>query len=306
MSKGENKDCFVIMPIADCDGYEKGHFAHVYDDIIKPAIDKTEFNAIRADEVKETNFIHLDILKKLIDAPIAVCDLSTRNPNVLFELGIRQAFDKPVVLIQEKGTPKIFDIAPLRYLEYSKEMKYHEVLESQKSLQEAIEATKAAEGDSGNINSIVKLMALSSPAIIPNLDNSNKEVLALDVMRSQMNDLKMMMEMMVHEGRKGISRRSSIAAIEYERIVNKLDKISSLKMDIEQADREYTKLMRDTEEIMMNCGGELDHRMFKYFDKEKSIFQLDKMSLKLYSSASHSFPMHGCKGSAWLAGRGIR
>lgn len=264
MSKGENKNCFVIMPIADYDGYEKGHFAHVYDDIIKPAIDKTEFTAIRADEVKETNFIHLDILKKLIDAPIAVCDLSTRNPNVLFELGIRQAFDKPVVLIQEKGTPKIFDIAPLRYLEYSKEMKYHEVLESQKSLQEAIEATKAAEGDSGNINSIVKLMALSSPAIIPNLDNSNKEVLALDVMRSQMNDLKMMMEMMVHEGRKGISRRSSIAAIEYERIVNKLDKISSLKMDIEQADREYTKLMRDTEEIMMNCGGELDHRMFKY------------------------------------------
>lgn len=264
MSKGENKNCFVIMPIADCDGYEKGPFAHVYDDIIKPAIDKTEFTAIRADEVKETNFIHLDILKKLIDAPIAVCDLSTRNPNVLFELGIRQAFDKPVVLIQEKGTPKIFDIAPLRYLEYSKEMKYHEVLESQKSLQEAIEATKAAEGDSGNINSIVKLMALSSPAIIPNLDNSNKEVLALDVMRSQMNDLKMMMEMMVHEGRKGISRRSSIAAIEYERIVNKLDKISSLKMDIEQADREYTKLMRDTEEIMMNCGGELDHRMFKY------------------------------------------
>ena len=264
MSKGENKNCFVIMPIADCDGYEKGHFAHVYDDIIKPAIDKTEFTAIRADEVKETNFIHLDILKKLIDAPIAVCDLSTRNPNVLFELGIRQAFDKPVVLIQEKGTPKIFDIAPLRYLEYSKEMKYHEVLESQKSLQEAIEATKAAEGDSGNINSIVKLMALSSPAIIPNLDNSNKEVLALDVMRSQMNDVKMMMEMMVHEGRKGISRRSSIAAIEYERIVNKLEKISSLKMDIEQADREYTKLMRDTEEIMMNCGGELDHRMFKY------------------------------------------
>ena len=49
--------------------------------------------------------------------------------------------------------------APLRYLEYSKDMKYHEVLESQKKLQEAIEATKAAEGESGNVNSIVKLMA---------------------------------------------------------------------------------------------------------------------------------------------------
>lgn len=261
MSKKDNKNCFVIMPIADCDGYEKGHFAHVYNDIIKPAIEKTEFSAIRADEVKETNLIHLDILRKLIDAPIAVCDLSTRNPNVLFELGIRQAFDRPVVLIQEKGTPKIFDIAPLRYLEYSKEMKYHEVIESQKSLQEAIEATKGVENDAGNINSIVKLMALSSPAIIPNLDKTNKEVIALDYLQSQMTDLRMMMEMYMQEGR---IKKSSIAAIEYERILNKLEKINQGKFDLPQADREFSRLLRDTEEIMMNCGNEPDHRMFRY------------------------------------------
>lgn len=264
MSKEVNKNCFVIMPIADCDGYEKGHFSHVYNDIIKPAIEKTEFTAIRADEVKETNLIHLDILRKLIDAPIAVCDLSTRNPNVLFELGIRQAFDRPVVLIQEKGTPKIFDIAPLRYLEYSKEMKYHEVIESQKSLQEAIEATKGVENDAGNINSIVKLMALSSPAIIPNLDKSNKEVIALDYLQSQMTDLRMMMEMYMQEGKKYNLKRSSIAAIEYERILNKLDKINQGEMDLSQADREFSRLLRDTEEIMMNCGNEPDHRMFRY------------------------------------------
>ena len=200
----------------------------------------------------------------LFRSPIAVCDLSTRNPNVLFELGIRQAFDKPVVLIQEKGTQKIFDIAPLRYLEYSKDMKYHEVIESQRKLQEAIEATKAAEGDSGNVNSIVKLMALSTPAIIPNLDSSNKEVLALDVMRSQMNDIRMMMEMFIHDDKKGISRRSNIAAIEYERIVNRLDKLASSKLGPELADREYSKLMRDTEELMINCDGEPDCRMFQY------------------------------------------
>ena len=264
MSKEVNKSCFVIMPIADCEGYEKGHFAHVYNDIIKPAIEKTEFVAIRADEVKETNLIHLDILKKLIDAPIAVCDLSTRNPNVLFELGIRQAFDKPVVLIQEKGTPKIFDIAPLRYLEYSKEMKYHEVLESQKNLQEAIEATKGVENDAGNINSIVKLMALSSSAVIPNLDKSNKEIMALDFLQAQMTDLKMMMEMVMQDGRKANAKRNSIAAIEYERIVNKLEKLNEGKWDLPLADREFSRLLRDTEEIMMNCGNELDHRMFRY------------------------------------------
>lgn len=62
MSKKENKDCFVIMPIAECEGYETNHFAHVYNDIIKPAVAKTEYTATRADEVKETNLIHLDIL----------------------------------------------------------------------------------------------------------------------------------------------------------------------------------------------------------------------------------------------------
>ena len=67
MTKKENKECFVVMPISEVDGYNKGHFLHVYEDIIKPAVAFTEFTAIRADEVKETNFIHLDMLKKLID-----------------------------------------------------------------------------------------------------------------------------------------------------------------------------------------------------------------------------------------------
>lgn len=264
MSKKENKDCFVIMPIAECDEYEPNHFAHVYNDIIKPAVAKTDFIATRADEVKETNLIHLDILKKLIDAPIAICDLSTRNPNVLFELGIRQAFDKPVVLIQEKGTPKIFDIGPLRYLEYSKEMRYHEVIESQNQLYNAINATKSAENEVGNVNSIVKLMALSTPALMPTLDNNNKELLSLDVVRSQMSDLRMMMEMMMRENRRPASKSVSMASIEYERITNKLDKLASSKISLSQADQEYSKLMQETDSLMLNCTNESDHMMVKY------------------------------------------
>lgn len=264
MSKKENNDCFVIMPIAECEGYEPNHFAHVYNDIIKPAVAKTDYIATRADEVKETNLIHLDILKKLIDAPIAICDLSTRNPNVLFELGIRQAFDKPVVLIQEKGTPKIFDIAPLRYLEYSKDMRYHEVIATQNKLCEAINATKGAETEAGNINSIVKLMALSSPALMPNLDNNNKELLSLDVVRSQISDLRMMMEMMMHENRRPSAKPVSMVTVEYERISNKLEKLATGKLSLSQADMEYSKLMQETEALMMNCSNENEHMMLKF------------------------------------------
>lgn len=114
----ENNDCFIIMPIADHPDYKQGHFKRVYEDIIKPACQAAGYRAVRADDVAQTNLIHLDILQKLLESPMAICDLSTRNPNVLFELGLRQAFDKPTILIQEVGTPQIFDINLFRYTQY--------------------------------------------------------------------------------------------------------------------------------------------------------------------------------------------
>lgn len=185
----KNKDCFVIMPIADPDGYDKGHFKKVYEDIFKVAIEKSEFNPIRADEVQQTNLIHLDILQKLIDSPMAICDLSNRNPNVLFELGLRQAFDKPTVLVQESGTPKIFDISPLRYTEYRKELKYREVLEDQESIYEALIATKQATDKGEGINSIINLLSLSSPASLKDV-SENDSARMLQIVMSEMNELR--------------------------------------------------------------------------------------------------------------------
>lgn len=162
--------CFVIMPISDPDGYVKGHFKHVYDDIVSPACDKAGFKGLRGDQVKQSNLIHLDILQRLLDAPMAVCDLSSRNPNVLFELALRQAFDKPVALVQEVGTPSIFDISPFRYAEYRKERTYHEVLEDQTAIATAIKDTFDAHKTGKGVNSIVKLLALSKPAALPEIN----------------------------------------------------------------------------------------------------------------------------------------
>ena len=79
------------MPISDVGGYAPGHFQHVYDNLIVPACKAAGFAPRRADETKSCNLIHEEILKDLLAAPMAVCDLSTRNPNVLFELALRQA-----------------------------------------------------------------------------------------------------------------------------------------------------------------------------------------------------------------------
>jgi hypothetical protein len=162
--------CFVIMPVSEPEGYVKGHFRHVYDDILAPACNQAGFSAIRADLVKQSNLIHLDILQKLLDAPMAVCDLSSRNPNVMFELALRQAFDKPVALVQEVGTPPVFDISPFRYSEYRKERTYHEVLEDQSNIATAVKDTFDAYKTGKGVNSIVKLLALSTHAAIPEIN----------------------------------------------------------------------------------------------------------------------------------------
>lgn len=259
----KKNECFIIMPISDVDGYPKGHFGHVYENIIYPSCEMAGYQAVRADEVKATNLIHLDILKNLIDAPIAICDLSSRNPNVLFELGIRQAFDKPVVLIQEAGTPKIFDIAPLRYLEYSKDMKYHDVLRIQKELKDAIEATAAADGEKGNVNSIVKLLALSKPAKIPDL-KGDKEGLAFGMLQAEMREVRKLMEMTLHD-RNRSPRRSSISAIEYERISNTLEKLQATKrIPVPERIEQLHMLMRETEELMMRCEDKAEHMHFRH------------------------------------------
>src|SRR5690606_2614334 len=111
-------NCFVVMPISDIPEYPAGHFQRVYEHLIWPACQQAGVTPLRADEVKSTNFIVLDILQRIVQMPIAICDLSGRNPNVLYELGIRQAFNLPVVLIQDKRTDRIFDIQGIRTVSY--------------------------------------------------------------------------------------------------------------------------------------------------------------------------------------------
>lgn len=189
--------CFVIMPISDHKDYPKGHFLRVYQDIIGPACRMAGFEPIRADDIKQSNLIHLDMLERILEAPMALCDLSSRNPNVLFELGLRQAFDKPVALIREVGTPDIFDIGPLRYTEYRKERVYNEVIEDQQSIADAIRDTSVAHANGDGVNSIVKLLSLGKAAL-PNVAGGsvnaelNRVILSeIEQMRRDMRQLKL-------------------------------------------------------------------------------------------------------------------
>lgn len=283
--KVEQLDCFIIMPIADPEGYDKGHFKKVYEDIIAVSCENAGFNPIRADEVKQTNLIHLDILKKLIESPMAVCDLSNRNPNVLFELGLRQAFDKPTVLVQECGTPKIFDISPLRYTEYRKELRYREVLEDQKALEEAIKATKEATDKGEGVNSLINLLSLSSPASLKEI-GENDTTQMLQVVMAEMNDLRSDFRRTIRrfDERKDFNiREDDVASYEYERAQMEFKELRHLtrseapeEIVREFADRIQKRLYEVMDRSSVQMRGrskrllmEVDRELSRYFSNKK-------------------------------------
>lgn len=169
-----SKTCFVIMPIGELSTYPENHFKHIYEDLLSPAIEAAGYIPKRADDYKSSSLIHVNVIREIIDAPMAICDLSTRNPNVLFELGIRQAFDLPVVLVQEINTPRIFDISVINTIEYRKELIYREVIEDREKIRSAIEATK---DEKNTVNSLIKLLNIEK-VDLNNIDNlsPNEEI----------------------------------------------------------------------------------------------------------------------------------
>ena len=179
------------MPISDNEDYEVGHFLRVYEHIIKPAVIKAGFEPMRADEVKQTNVIVIDILKRIINSDMAICDLSSRNPNVLYELGIRQAFDLPVTLIKDEQTNRIFDIQGFRDFEYNSNLRIDEVNHAVNELCEIIKST--FEQKDSDINSIIDLLKINKAQINEEINltpETNLILQQLQDLRFELNKLK--------------------------------------------------------------------------------------------------------------------
>lgn len=167
-----DKKCFIIIPIGDSEGYTSGHFNRVYEHIIKPACILSGFKPIRANDILSTNYIAIDIIKNILNCDMAICDLSSKNPNVLYELGIRQAFNLPVTLIKDSKTSRIFDIQGFRDIEYDESLRIDTVNETRDKLSEILKNT--FENNNDGINSLIGLLGIE-PAKI-----SNKTEISVD------------------------------------------------------------------------------------------------------------------------------
>ena len=120
---GTQKQCFVIMPFGK---YGKAEFERnlkIYQLMIKPVVEKCGYQSIRADELEHMGNITKDIIELLHSADLVIADLSGKNANVFYELGVRHALlSCGTIPIIKEGEILPFDIANYRAIFYSSDV----------------------------------------------------------------------------------------------------------------------------------------------------------------------------------------
>jgi hypothetical protein len=139
--------CGIIRPISPVGIYTPEHWIAVAD-ILDDAIREAGYQARLVSEEAAVGVIHTSIVRNLYYDPIVVCDVSGHNPNVMFELGMRIAFQKPVVIVVDDETKFSFDINAIRHIVYPRSLRFPDIVKFKSDLKIAVEATVAATASS--------------------------------------------------------------------------------------------------------------------------------------------------------------
>ena len=138
--------CFVIMPFGDPqkEPERASKLELTYSDCIKPTVESIKIpgepdesiSCHRADMASRPGEIITHVIENLVSADIVIADLSGRNPNVFYELGVRHAVNNNTILIADSLDAIPFDLRGLRTIIYKWDAEH--MLKLQKSLKNAI------------------------------------------------------------------------------------------------------------------------------------------------------------------------
>jgi hypothetical protein len=183
----ERPTCFIAMPItthpdqAKLYGGDEDHWDHVMRTLFERAIEQAGFEPIRP-AADGANLIHGLIIQNLSKADLVLVDLSTHNPNVFFELGVRTSIDRPIALVRDEHTSLPFDISGINAYQYDSRLLAWELERQQEALARHITASFAS---CDGHNPLWRKFGLTIKASEPDADESPLEA-KLDLLTSQL------------------------------------------------------------------------------------------------------------------------
>jgi hypothetical protein len=184
----DKKVCGVIMPISAIDGCSEEHWAEVLD-IVSDAIEEADMEANLVSNADEVGIIQKRIIQNVYDNPIVVCDVSGKNANVMFELGMRLAFDKPTIIVKDDKTSYSFDTAIIEHLDYPRDLRFAKIVEFKQQLTEKIVATSEKASEDPTYSTFLKQFGDFKTAIL-----KKTEVPAQDFILEELKNLRQVIE----------------------------------------------------------------------------------------------------------------
>lgn len=137
---------------------DKDHFQHVLDHLFIPAIKKAGLEPVPP-KSHGSELIHATIIKKIEESDLLLCDISSLNPNVFFELGVRTALNKPVCLVRDDITANIpFDTNMINHHTYLHKLEPWNI---ENQINELSEHVSKSNSENKNENSLWKYFGLS-------------------------------------------------------------------------------------------------------------------------------------------------
>lgn len=95
----------------DLSSGKKINLDRIYHEIIKPAVTESGFECIRGDEVLDSGLIDESMYYGILESDLVVADLTTLNPNAIYELGVRHGVRKNrTIIMMETGDKFFFDL----------------------------------------------------------------------------------------------------------------------------------------------------------------------------------------------------
>ncbi|RLB60651.1 MAG: hypothetical protein DRH08_15070 [Deltaproteobacteria bacterium] len=146
MAKTKTLTCGLIAPISPLAGCSAEHWEEVRS-IVADAIDTIDeykFNTTLVSDADEVGVIQKRIVQNVYNSDMIVCDVSGKNPNVMFELGLRLAFDKATIIIKDDETKYSFDTGIIEHITYPRDLRFTRIVDFKKDLARKFLATYEA------------------------------------------------------------------------------------------------------------------------------------------------------------------